>query len=125
MPQTQISPDLPAPAGPYSHVASAHGLVWTAGFGPQDPATGAVPEGVEAQTTATLDNVERALAVVGLDLSDVIKATVHLEHLKRDSAAFNGVYAQRFGDHRPVRTTVGSDLMDILVEIDVVAAQRT
>jgi enamine deaminase RidA (YjgF/YER057c/UK114 family) len=124
MPKTQISPDLPAPAGPYSHVAAAHGLVWTAGFGPQDPATGAVPDGVEAQTAATLDNVERALAVVGLDLSDVVKVTVHLEHLKRDFAAFNGVYATRFGDHRPVRTTVGSDLMDILVEIDVVAAER-
>lgn len=125
MPETHISPDLPTPAGPYSHVTTAHGLVWTAGFGPQDPATGAVPEGVEAQTAATLDNVERALAVMDLDLSDVVKATVHLEHLKRDFAAFNSVYAERFGDHRPVRTTVGSDLMDILVEIDVVAAQRS
>ena len=124
MPSTRISPDLPAPAGPYSHVAAAHGLVWTAGFGPQDPATGAVPEGVEAQTHATLDNVERALAAVGLDLSDVVKVTAHLQHVKQDFAAFNGVYAERFGDHRPVRTTVGSDLLDILVEIDVVAATR-
>lgn len=124
MPQTHISPDLPTPAGPYSHVTSAQGLVWTAGFGPQDPVTGAVPDGVQAQTAATLDNVERALAVVGLDLSDVVKTTVHLQHLKRDFAAFNGVYGDRFGDHRPVRTTVGSDLYDILVEIDVVAAQR-
>jgi 2-iminobutanoate/2-iminopropanoate deaminase len=124
MPEMQISDALPTPAGPYSHVGTAAGLVWTAGFGPQDPVTGAVPDGVMAQTEATLDNVERALAVVGLDLGDVIKATVHLEHLKRDFAAFNGVYAERFGDHRPVRTTVGSDLMDILVEIDVVAAQR-
>jgi enamine deaminase RidA (YjgF/YER057c/UK114 family) len=115
MPTSHISPELPTPAGPYSHVTSANGLVFTAGFGPQDPATGTVPEGVEEQTAAVLDNVERALAVVGLDLSDVVKVTVHLEHLKRDFAAFNGVYAARFGDHRPVRTTVGSDLMDILV----------
>lgn len=125
MPELQISPDLPAPAGPYSHVAIAHSLVWTAGFGPHDPITGQVPDGVEAQTAAVLDNVQRALAAVGLDLSDVVKVTVHLEQLKRDFAAFNGVYAQRFGDHRPVRTTVGSDLMNILVEIDVVAAQRS
>lgn len=124
MTETWISSDLPAPAGPYSHVASANGLVWTAGFGPQDPVTGAVPEGAEAQTAAVLDNVERALAVVGLDLSDVIKTTVHLEHVKRDFAGFNSVYAERFGEHRPVRTTVGSDLQDILVEIDVVAAHR-
>jgi enamine deaminase RidA (YjgF/YER057c/UK114 family) len=36
--------------------------------------------------------------------------------------AFNEVYARYFGDPRPVRTTVGSQLAPgILVEIDVVA----
>ena len=119
------SPTLPAPAGPYSHVVQAGDTVWTAGFGPQDPATGEVPEGVERQTEQVLDNVAAALAVVGLGLDDVVKATVHLQHLKRDFAAYNEVYTRRFTAPYPVRTTVGSDLMDILVEIDVVAVRRT
>jgi 2-iminobutanoate/2-iminopropanoate deaminase len=118
---SHTSRHLPAPAGPYSHVVSAAGVVWTAGFGPQDPQTGAVPEGIGAQTEQVITNVEEALRVHRLGLEDVVKATVHLQHLKRDFATFNEVYARRFPEPFPVRTTVGSDLMDILVEIDVVA----
>lgn len=120
---SHTSPDLPRPAGPYSHVTQADGMVWTAGFGPQDPATGQVPSGIERQTEQVLDNVEAALRVVGLTLDDVVKTTVHLQHLRRDFAAYNEVYARRFADPYPVRTTVGSDLMDILVEVDVVAVR--
>ncbi len=112
---------LPRPAGPYSHLAVAAGLVFTAGFGPQDPQTGAVPDGVEAQTEAVIRNVECALAEVGLDLSHVVKVTAHLADLA-DFAAYNGVYERMFPAPYPVRTTVGSQLHGILVEIDVVAA---
>ena len=97
-------------------------MVWTAGFGPEHPRSGAVPDGVGAQTEQVIDNLEAALRVVGLGLGDVVKVTVHLQHLQRDFAAFNEVYARRFPEPFPVRTTVGSDLLDILVEIDVVAA---
>ncbi len=119
------SPDLPAPAGPYSHVIDAGNIVWTAGFGPQDPATGEIPEGITAQTEQVLDNVAGALRAVGLELSDVVKSTVHLQHLDRDFAAYNEVYARRFTPPYPVRTTVGSTLAGILVEVDVVAVRRT
>jgi len=115
------SEKLPRPAGPYSHVAVAGGLVFTAGFGPHDPRTDAVPEGIEAQTEAVIRNVERALAQVGLDLSHVVKVTAHLADLS-DFAAYNAVYERLFPAPYPVRTTVGSQLHGILVEIDVVAA---
>ena len=117
------SPDLPAPAGPYSHVIDGGGLVWTAGFGPQDPATGRIPDGIAAQTEQVLSNVEGALRAVGLGLSDVVKATVHLQELDRDFAAYNEVYARRFTEPYPVRTTVGSTLAGILVEVDVIAVR--
>ena len=119
--QKLTSEKLPRPAGPYSHVAVAAGLVFTAGFGPQDPETGAVPEGIEAQTEAVVRNVERALAQVGCALSDVVKVTAHLATLS-DFAAYNAVYERLFPAPYPVRTTVGSQLNDILVEIDVVAS---
>ena len=117
------SPGLPKPAGPYSHVIDAGSMVWTAGFGPQDPATGTVPDGIAAQTEQVLNNVEGALRAVGLGLPDVVKATVHLQELDRDFAAYNEVYARRFTEPYPVRTTVGSTLAGILVEIDVVAVR--
>lgn len=124
MPDYIISDKLPKPAGPYNHVAMAANTVWTAGFGPVDPETGTVPDGIEAQTELTIDNVERALAAAGLGLGDVVKVTAHLQHLHEHFTAFNEVYARRFTAARPVRTTVGSDLLNILVEIDVVAVKR-
>lgn len=116
-----LSDSLPTPAGPYSHAVEVNGIVFTAGFGPQDPATGEVPEGIEAQTEQVISNVEAALQQAGLSLADVVKTTVHLQHLDRDFAAYNAVYARRFPAPYPVRTTVGSQLANILVEIDAVA----
>lgn len=123
MAEFMVSDDLPNPGGPYSHVAVAADMVWTAGFGPHDPETGEIPQGIAAQTEATIDNVERALAAAGLGLGDVVKVTAHLQHLHDHFAPFNEVYARRFSGSRPVRTTVGSDLLNILVEIDVVAVR--
>jgi 2-iminobutanoate/2-iminopropanoate deaminase len=121
---TEHDPALPAPAGAYSPVREVGGTVWTAGFGPQDPATGAVPEGITAQTNQVLSNVSAALSSRGLSLRDVVKVTTHLQHLKRDFPAYDAAYAGWFEEPYPVRTTVGSDLMDILVEIDVVAVRE-
>jgi 2-iminobutanoate/2-iminopropanoate deaminase len=117
-------PDVPRPAGPYSQGAVGAGLVFTAGFGPQDPATGAVASDVAEQTRQVLRNVLSVLAHRGLDARDVIKVTAHLQHLERDFEAFNEAYREFFTAPFPVRTTVGSDLMGILVEIDVVAVER-
>ncbi|MFH5823836.1 RidA family protein [Georgenia sp. AZ-5] len=117
------SDELPRPAGPYSHVVEARGIVVTAGFGPQDPTSGEVPDGIEAQTEQVISNIEAALALTGLTLADVVKSTVHLQHLDRDLAAFNAVYRRRFPEPYPVRTTVGSTLAGILVEIDVMAVR--
>jgi 2-iminobutanoate/2-iminopropanoate deaminase len=114
----------PQPAGAYSQGIVADGFLYTAGFGPQDPQTGAVADSVGDQTAQTLRNVTAVLEQHGLGLDDVVKATVHLQHLKRDFAEFNEVYGSFFNDPYPVRTTVGSDLYDILVEIDVVAKLR-
>lgn len=118
-----LSDSLPNPAGPYSHVVEANGIVFTAGFGPQDPKTGLVPEGITAQTEQVLSNVETALGLVGLTLADVVKTTVHLEHPAEDFAAYNEVYARRFPAPYPARTTVGSRLANILVEVDAVAVR--
>jgi 2-iminobutanoate/2-iminopropanoate deaminase len=76
---------------------------------------------VEAQTQQVLKNVEKALALAGATLADVVKTTVWLEDA-RDFAGFNKVYATFFPDAPPARSTVESRLMaDIKVEIEAVA----
>ena len=57
----------------------------------------------------------------GVGMDDVVKSTVHLATLA-DFAEFNEAYKEFFSEPYPVRTTVGSELDNILVEIDVVAA---
>jgi reactive intermediate/imine deaminase len=116
------SPNAPRPAGPYSHAVVANGFLYTAGFGPQDPETGEVSGDVAEQTRRTLRNVEAVLREAGATFEDVVKSTVHLQNLKEDFADFNVAYAEFFTEPYPVRTTVGSQLMNILVEIDVVVA---
>ena len=113
----------PAPGGPYSHAVAANGFLFTAGFGPVDPATGSiVGTEIQEQTRQVLRNIATVLSAAGLGFGDVVKSTVHLADVARDFAAFNAVYAEFFADGFPVRTTVGSVLPNILVEIDVVAA---
>ena len=123
MPKTAITTTgAPTPAGPYSQGIVAGGLLFTAGFGPQDPATGDVAPTVGEQTRQVLRNISAVLAEHGATLDDVVKSTVHLQHLERDFAEFNEAYRELFTEPFPVRTTVGSQLFGILVEIDVVAA---
>lgn len=122
MPEFLNHPDLPPPRGAYSHVAMANGFIFTAGVGPRLPETGQVPDGgIDAQTRQTLRALGKLLDAAGAGLSNVVKVTVHLADLKRDFQGFDGAYRDFFGDDRPVRTTVGSQLSGILVEIDVVA----
>jgi 2-iminobutanoate/2-iminopropanoate deaminase len=112
----------PTPAGPYSHGVVANGFLYTSGFGPQDPANDhAIADDVAEQTRQVLRNISTVLAVHGLVLDDCVKTTVHLADLA-DFARFNEAYAEFFTPPYPVRTTVGSQLAGILVEIDVVAA---
>ncbi|WP_406283515.1 RidA family protein [Embleya sp. NBC_00896] len=114
--------DAPVPGGTYSQGIDTGDFVYTAGVGPNDPATGVNIDGdIAAQTRQVLVNLQAILAEAGLDFSHVVKVTTHLEHLKRDFAGYDEVYREFFTAPYPVRTTVGSDLMNILVEIDVVA----
>ena len=122
MKQEKLHPEgAPPPSAPYTPVIKVGDTVWTSGqapFGADGEVHGA---DVSAQTELVFDNLEAVLAAAGATLGDVVKVTAHLQDLQRDFAAYNEVYARRFGDHRPCRTTVGSTLGGFLVEIDVIA----
>lgn len=123
MTRTAVSTDAaPRPVGAYSQAVWLGDLLWTAGFGPQDPQTGAVARSVSEQTRQVLRNVRATLEAAGLTMDDVVKTTVHLADLA-DFAEFNAAYGEFFADPAPARTTVGSQLAGIKVEIDVVAGR--
>ena len=124
MSRSQVSTaSAPTPRGAYSQGIVAGGFLYTAGFGPHDPLSGEIiGNEIEEQTAQVMRNIQAVLAEHNLDFSHVVKSTVHLQELRRDFPGFNAVYEGFVTAPYPVRTTVGSDLMGILVEIDVVAA---
>lgn len=117
---------LPRSVSPSSHAVEADGFVFLTGqFGRDlDAPDLPLPEGIEAQTRRSLDNMQRVLAGLGLGLENVVAMRVFLTRFKRDYAAMNAVYATHFaGGARPARTCVGvTDLVrDALIEIDCIA----
>jgi 2-iminobutanoate/2-iminopropanoate deaminase len=112
------------PRGAYSQGWRAGDLIFVTGTGPLDPATGnLVGETIEQQTEQTIDNISAILEADSASLRDVVKVHVHLSDTGL-FARYNAVYARRFSQPYPVRTTVGSDLghtPGMLIEIDCTA----
>ncbi len=116
----------PAPVGPYSQAIVAGDHVFCAGQLPLDPATGQiVGDDVRAQTRRVLDNLAAVLAASDSSLDRVVKTTVFLTDLA-DFAAMNEVYGERFGGHRPARSTVevGALAREAKVQIECIAVRR-
>jgi 2-iminobutanoate/2-iminopropanoate deaminase len=112
--------ESPPPAGIYSQGIAVGPLVFVAGQGPVNPVTSRSEAGLEAQTHQAIRNLRSILEAAGCTLDDVVKVTAHLANVE-DFAVFNDVYREYFRDPFPVRTTVGSTLIDGLVEIDAIA----
>ena len=70
-----------------------------------DPATGAIPEGIAAQTAQSLKNIQAILAEQGMTLADVVKTTVFLADMN-DFAEMNKVYGEYFAQPFPARSAV-------------------
>ena len=114
----------PAVAGPYSPALVVGELVFLAGQGGFDPATGELVDGgVEAQTEQAFRNIGALLEEAGSSLDDVVSVLVHLVDLD-DFAAMNAAFARAFSGIPPVRTTVRADLLGTMgVEITVTAVK--
>ena len=106
---------------PFSPAVKAGPFVFVSGQVAMGDNGEIVPGGIEAQTRQTLKNVEKALALAGCTLQDVVKSTVWLDDA-RDFWTFNRVYAEFFSENKPARSTTQATLMvDAKVEIEVIA----
>lgn len=124
MSKTVVSSDnAPAAIGPYSPGIQTGNMVFLSGQLGIDPATGKLPEGVEAQAKQSLANVEALLTAAGATFADVVKTTVYLADIA-DFAAVNEIYASRFEAPFPARSAFQVAALPAggLVEIEVVAA---
>ena len=113
----------PAAIGPYTQANKLGNLIITSGQLPIDMATGAFPEGIEAQTKASLNNIKTILENAGSSMDKVLKTTVFLKDMN-DFAAMNSVYATFFSEGSyPSRSAVEVARLpkDALVEVEAIA----
>ena len=112
----------PQAIGPYSQAVVADGWMFISGQLPLDPATGEMPDGIEAQTARALENVRGILRAAGAEMDAVVKVTVYMQDLG-EFAAMNACYGTYFSAPFPARAAIQAAALPkgAKLEIDVIA----
>jgi 2-iminobutanoate/2-iminopropanoate deaminase len=121
-----LTPNAPAPIGPYSQAVRSGDELFCSGQIPIDPKTGELVAGdVAAQAERALENLGAVLTAAGYTFADVVKTSIFLIDMN-DFAAVNAVYERFFGTSKPARSTVAVAGLPrgARVEIDCIARTR-
>ncbi len=113
--------NAPAAIGPYSQAIVSGSLLFCSGQIPINPATGEIPEGVEAQAEQALTNVKNLIEAAGSSIDNVIKTTVFIKDMN-DFAKINEIYAKYFTEPFPARSCVEVARLpkDVLLEVEAI-----
>jgi 2-iminobutanoate/2-iminopropanoate deaminase len=97
-------------------------LVFCSGTAGIDPATGTIPEGIEAQTEQALVNLAAVLDAAGASMADVAKTTIFYSDVE-DFGRLNEVYARHMPDPPPARSAPAHVRLPrgLLVSIEAIA----
>lgn len=113
--------DAPKPVGRYPHARRVGDLLFLSGIGPRDPATNAIPVGIDAQTRAVFANVRTVLDASGARWEDLADVTVYLTDMAGDFSGYNAIWAEYFPDAAtaPCRTTLGITALPTPIAIEL------
>jgi 2-iminobutanoate/2-iminopropanoate deaminase len=113
------NPTLNGQRLPFSRAVRVGDILYLSGAIGRGP-DGKPPEGIEAQTRATMDDIGDTLKLAGLGFNDLFHCTVFLSDMK-NWADFNKVYVTYFPDGPlPARSAVGVNglALGALMEIE-------
>ncbi|MEI6337011.1 MAG: RidA family protein [Verrucomicrobiota bacterium] len=108
---------------PFSTGIIAEGrFLFVSGQGPWDPERKTFVRGsIGEQTRLTLECIQRVVEAAGTTMENAVSCRVYLQQLTEITfSEMNDAYALFFGAEKPVRTTVGCQLLNIDVEIDCI-----
>ena len=123
-PHTVQPSSMAAPGGHYSHAVVVAGLVHVAGQLPITADGGKLSDApFEVQARQVLANIEAALRAAGSAPDHLVQVRVYLTDLGH-WPAFNALYADWLGAHRPARAVVPVPALHFgfLLEVEAVAA---
>ena len=99
----------PSHTGPVPQAVEAGGWIFVSALFGADAADQLIPDDATAQAHVIFDNLVAILDAAGATLTDVVRVGIVMRDLQRDRPAFNRVWVERFGDHRPARSAIQSD----------------
>lgn len=120
-----LTPNAPAPIGPYSQAIMHGDTLYVSGQIPIIPETGELAVGIEAQTEQVMQNLKAILSEAGLTFDNVVKTTILLSDIS-DFVVVNGIYGKYFKNEiAPARETfqVGKLPKAAGIEISVIAVK--
>ena len=122
MKQRIATDKAPTAIGPYSQGIDAGDYVFVSGQVGIDPATGAVGEGIAAQTELALRNVTAVLEAASCTWTNVVKVTLWLTNAEH-FATVNEIYAKIAGDPAPARSApiVAGLPRGLLISVEAIA----
>jgi len=91
---------------PFTPGILVDGTLYVAGFGGEDPQTGAVPRDFETEVKQVLEKIGVILKAADMQYSDVVSVQVYLTDMKLFER-MNAVYRNYFPEPRPTRTIAG------------------
>ena len=115
-----LSPDAPAPIGPYSQAVEVNNTLYVSGqiALPVFEAGGTIEE----ETNQVMLNLQHILTAAGYEFSQVVKCSIFVKDMNH-FAQINEVYGRYFSVNPPARETVEVARLpkDVRVEISCIA----
>lgn len=115
-----LSPDAPAPIGPYSQAVLAEGKLYLSGQIALDAKTGNLVSGdIAVETRKVMDNLGAVLKEAGMSHANLVKCTIYLRDMD-DFAKVNEVYGSYFeAGKAPARETVEVSRLPKNVNVEI------
>lgn len=120
--KTIATKKAPAAVGAYAQGIKTESLIFTSGQLPLDPETGELEMDIKKATKRALQNIKAIVEEGGSSVDKIVKCNVFLDDVN-DFAAFNEVYEEFFGDHKPARSAleVANIPKGAVIEIEAIA----
>lgn len=114
--------------GSYSRLVAAGDWIFVSNTAGRDPATGQIPEAIEAQTRQVFANIARALEAVGASLADVVRSRVFIQD-PADTHAVMTIVGEQFRGVDPASTVtcppLGSTVYKVEIEVTALRSAST
>ncbi|MCK5044716.1 RidA family protein [Candidatus Parcubacteria bacterium] len=120
-----ISTDkAPQAIGPYSQAIETGNLVFCSGQIPLTSEGNLVEEDISEQTKQVMENLKAILQSAGLELDNIVKATIYLTDINNFQTV-NKIYGQYFETEPPARAVIQAAALPkgVEIEIEAVAAR--